>query len=96
MSDLANHGSGRATRGIAFLQVYTGDFASEAIAQLAARLNRAARDPFVLRDCRPFLDGLELVEPGVVQVDPCDPDRGAPLPNPSGWPSFYDAVGTKP
>ena len=68
-------------------------------ADLVARLNRMARETFVLRDRTRFtrlFNGLELVEPGVVQVDEWRPDADRPSP-PDGWvPSLYGAVGRKP
>jgi hypothetical protein len=77
----------------------TGDFNPTTMNELTERLGQASRDPFVLRDRRTvgqFLDGLEVVEPGVVQVDDWFPDPDTPTRT-SGWvPGFYGALGYKP
>jgi hypothetical protein len=77
----------------------TGDFAPEAMDNLVSHLNRTASDPFVLRPrnkVAQFFDGLDLVEPGLVQVDQWHPDPDTP-PQVGEWrPSFYGAVGRKP
>jgi hypothetical protein len=80
----------------------TADFEPEAVPELVARLNQVASDPFVLRtkpQLEQFFDGLDIVEPGLVQVDQWHPDPGTPPAPPAGraWvPSFYGAVGRKP
>jgi hypothetical protein len=75
-----------------------GDIQSEAMAELARRLNQASRGTFVMRthaQVSRFLDGLELVEPGVVQVDQWRPAQPTATTH-QGWvPSLYTAVGRK-
>lgn len=77
----------------------TGDFAPDAMAKVVEHLNRNTSDPFVLRprdQIARFFDGLDPVEPGLVQVDEWHPDPATPSP-PGDWrPSFYGAVGRKP
>jgi hypothetical protein len=62
----------------------TADFNPEEMAEVSDRLNAAMREPFVLRphaEIARFFQGLDLVEPGLVQVEewhpdsPPDPDR---------------------
>jgi hypothetical protein len=77
----------------------TPDIRPEAMAELARRLNDASKETFVMRN-RPqvgrFLDGLEIIEPGVVQLDEWRPNQPQPVPS-SGWvPSLYGALGRKP
>ncbi|MGH9212912.1 MAG: SAM-dependent methyltransferase [Acidimicrobiales bacterium] len=75
----------------------TGDFSPEMV-ELAERLNETMAEPFILRthdQVTRFFDGLDLVPPGVVQVDGWYPDPGAPPP---GGPvtAYYVGVGQKP
>lgn len=79
----------------------SADFAPDAMTQLATRLNQRAKDTFVLRtrtQLERFFDGLDLVEPGVVQVDQWHPDHPRSEPAAAGtWvPSLYGAAGRKP
>jgi hypothetical protein len=77
----------------------TADIQPDAMAELARRLNHTARETFVMRthaqvSC--FFDELELVEPGVVQVDQWRPPKPTTTTS-GGWvPSLYAAVGRKP
>ena len=71
----------------------TADFGGMEAA--AASLDEDMAEPMVLRDragVARFLDGLELVEPGVVAVDQWHPDGSTP----PGRASNYGAVGRKP
>lgn len=65
-----------------------------------ARANRTMRDPFVLRsraEVARFLDGVELVGPGLVTVDRWTPPGTAPERPADGQVTpFYGAVGRKP
>ncbi len=77
----------------------SADIQPEAMAELAQRLNQTSRETFVMRShaqvCA-FFDGLDLVEPGVVQVDQWRPTQPT-VTTPKGWmPSLYAAVGRKP
>ena len=68
------------------------------MAELASRLNQASKETFVMRDraqvCR-FLHGLEIIEPGVVQVDEWRPEQSQPV-LPGAWvPSLYGAIARK-
>jgi hypothetical protein len=69
------------------------------MAELARRLNQTARETFVMRthaQITRFLDGLDLVQPGVVQVDQWRPPTPK-VTTSGGWvPSLYAAVGRKP
>jgi S-adenosyl methyltransferase len=76
----------------------TPDVQPDAMAELASRLNQASKETFVMRDraqvCR-FLHGLEIIEPGVVQVDEWRPEQSQPV-LPKAWvPSLYGAVARK-
>jgi S-adenosyl methyltransferase len=77
----------------------SADIQPDAMAELARRLNQAARETFVMRthaqvSC--FFDGLDLVEPGVVQVDHWRPPKPS-VTTSRGWvPSLYAAVGRTP
>jgi S-adenosyl methyltransferase len=69
------------------------------MAELAKRLNETMKEPFVMRshdEVARFFDGLELVEPGVVQVNEWRrPD--SPPPSPDGWKTaYFVGVGRKP
>jgi hypothetical protein len=74
------------------------DIMPEAMEAAAVHLNEAMEEPWIPRthaDVSRFFEGLELVEPGVVQVDEWrDPDPPAP---PEGWTNpLYVGVGRKP
>lgn len=77
----------------------TPDVEPEAMAQLAERLNESARETFVMRDGAAFarfFEGLEIIEPGIVQIDEWRPDA-TPVTRTNDWvPSLYGAVGRKP
>lgn len=71
----------------------TGDFGGTEAA--ASSLDHDMAEPMVLRDragVARFLDGLELVDPGVVAVDQWHPDGSTPTARASN----YGAVGRKP
>jgi hypothetical protein len=72
---------------------------SEAMAEFARRLNQTARKAFVMRthaQITCFFDRLDLVEPGVVQVDHWRPPKPK-VTTSGGWvPSLYADVGRKP
>jgi trans-aconitate methyltransferase len=74
----------------------TQDIAPAAMAALAERLNARARDTFVMRDFSSvirFFDGLDPIEPGVVQVDQWRPGYLRPRPVNGQWvPAFYGGV----
>lgn len=76
----------------------TADFARGPVGRLVDALNQAGRDPFVPRtaaDITHILDGLQLVDPGLVQVSQWRPDPESDTPSPEDWtPSFYGAVAT--
>ncbi|HMG41152.1 MAG TPA: SAM-dependent methyltransferase [Acidimicrobiales bacterium] len=73
------------------------DIHTDEMSELSDRLNQTVRETFVLRDhsqVSRFFDGLELVEPGLVQVDEWPTPRP---PVPGAWqPRFYGGVGRKP
>jgi trans-aconitate methyltransferase len=79
----------------------TADLAPEAMAALAEQLSASARETFVLRDhagVSGFLEGLDLIRPGVVPVD-----RWRPLRRQGGgaedgrWvASLYGGLGRRP
>jgi hypothetical protein len=77
----------------------SADIQPDAMAELARRLNQAARETFVMRthaEVACFFDGLDLVEPGVVPVDQWRPPKPR-VTTSGGWvPSLYGAVGRKP
>jgi hypothetical protein len=55
----------------------TADINPDEMNEVSNRLNAAMREPFVLRprsDVARFFDGLDLVEPGLVQVEEWKPD----------------------
>ena len=74
----------------------TADIAPKAMRALVNALNASARERFVMRDhaeVSRFFDGLEVIRPGVVQVDQWHAGRLAPPPSDAGWvPSFYGGV----
>lgn len=77
----------------------TGDFAPDAMAKVTEHLNRSTSDPFVLRprdETARFFTGLDLVDPGLVQVDQWRPSPDQPRPAGEWRPSFFGAVGRKP
>jgi hypothetical protein len=70
----------------------TPDIQPKAMAELARRLNDASKETFVMRNraqVSRFLDRLEIIEPGVVQLDEWRPNHTQPVP-PSGWVPFRD------
>lgn len=74
----------------------TADIAPAAMTALAERLNARTRETFVMRDLASvtrFFDGLDPIEPGVVQVDQWRPGYCRPVPQDGQWvPSFYGGV----
>lgn len=77
----------------------TADFAPGAVGRLVEALNQAGRDTFVPRTAdqiNEILDGLQLVEPGLVHVSQWHPDPANDTPPLEGWTtSFYGAVAHK-
>ena len=75
------------------------DIQAEEMAMAAEHLNEAMEEPWIPRDHADvvrFFDGLELVEPGVVQVDGWRPAADAP-PVSDDWVNpLYVGVGRKP
>lgn len=76
------------------------DMQPEEMAKMAERSRQMMREPFVMRSYREvlrFFDGLELVEPGLVQVDQWTQQEPPPTPPPGTWVTpLYAAVGRKP
>ncbi len=76
----------------------TKDINTEAMEQLADLLNKTMKEPFVMRDhaaVSRFFDGLEPVEPGLVQVAQWRPDAGTPSPT-EQLTAYYAGVARKP
>jgi S-adenosyl methyltransferase len=76
------------------------DLQPEEMAEMAERSRKMMREPFTMRshdEVVRFFDGLELVEPGVVQVDQWTKDEPPPTPAEGAWVTpLYGAVGRKP
>lgn len=76
------------------------DMQPEEMAKMAERSRQMMREPFVMRshdEVLRFFDGLELVEPGLVQVDQWTRDEPPPTPPDVAWVTpRYAAVGRKP
>jgi hypothetical protein len=75
----------------------TADIDPDNMMRLADRLSARSRETFVWRtraEVTRFLDGLEMVEPGVVAVDEWRPDPPASQ-DPERLVPFYGAVGRK-
>lgn len=76
----------------------TGDFNPEMV-ELVERLNESMAEPFTLRthdEVARFLDGLELVDPGLVQVNRWRVDATDPAPPGGELVAYYVGVGRKP
>lgn len=76
----------------------TGDFNPE-MAELAERLNQTMAEPFILRshdEVSRFFDGLELVDPGVVQVDQWHPSESLPPSAEGRVSAYYAGIARKP
>ncbi|HEX6425190.1 MAG TPA: SAM-dependent methyltransferase [Acidimicrobiales bacterium] len=76
----------------------TGDVNPEMV-ELVERLNETMAEPFTLRshdEVTRFLDGLDVVEPGVVQVNQWRLDEGSPAPPGGSLVAYYVGVGRKP
>jgi hypothetical protein len=74
------------------------DIHDDEMAEAAERHGKAVQEPFALRgrdDVARFLDGLEVVEPGVVQVHRWRRD-GAAGPADAPMTPIYGAIGRKP
>jgi hypothetical protein len=75
------------------------DFGAEGMIETAERLDEALSQTYVLRsraEITRFFDGLDLVEPGLVQIDRWRPDSDRPVV-PAGRPTpIYVAVGCTP
>ncbi len=76
-----------------------GDIHAEGYAEAGDHLDEAMDEPLVFRthdQVAAFFAGLDLVEPGVVQVDAWHPDA-TPAEGPEGWTNpLYAGVGRKP
>jgi hypothetical protein len=74
------------------------DLEADKMAEMARRSRQMMREPFVMRthgEVSRFFDGLEMVEPGLVQVDRWG--RDVPEPAPGTWVTpLYAGVGRKP
>ncbi|MGH9209909.1 MAG: SAM-dependent methyltransferase [Acidimicrobiales bacterium] len=75
------------------------DMRPDEMAKMAERSRQMMREPFIMRsydEVLRFFDGLDLVEPGLVQVDQWTQDRPPPPPPPGTWVTpLYAAVGRK-
>lgn len=78
----------------------TGDFTPDAMAGTKAALDEDMAEPFVLRtrdEIARFYEGLELVEPGLVNVNEWRPDDGIPaMPEGVVVAPIYGGVARKP
>jgi S-adenosyl methyltransferase len=78
----------------------TGDFTPEAMAETKAALDEDMAEPFVLRtheEIARFYDGLEFIEPGLVNVNEWHPDDGIPaMPDGVVVAPIYGGVARKP
>jgi hypothetical protein len=75
------------------------DITAEGMVEAAERFSELLGEPYVVRgrdEIARFLDGLDVVEPGLVPIDQWRPADDVPAP-PSGRPvPIYGAVGRKP
>jgi hypothetical protein len=77
----------------------TNDIPAEGMSEALERLAEALGTPHVVRsheEILRFFDGLELVAPGLVQVDQWHPEAPQPLPEPTRLIPLYAAVARKP
>jgi hypothetical protein len=77
---------------------HTTDDLHEGVAEAAERLSRTLGRRYVVRshaEVMRFLQGLELVEPGLVEIDEWRPDPAQPVPEGPPVP-IYAAVALKP
>jgi SAM-dependent methyltransferase len=75
------------------------DIQAEEMAKAAVHLNEAMEEPWIPRpygEVARFFDGLEMVEPGVVQVDHWRPAEPAPASTGEWTNPLYVGVGCKP
>jgi S-adenosyl methyltransferase len=76
------------------------DVEPEEMAEMAERSRRMMREPFTMRthaEVARFFDGLELVEPGIVQAITWGQDEPPASTGPGGWITpLYGALGRKP
>jgi hypothetical protein len=76
----------------------TSDIPAEGIIEAAERLAEALGTAHVVRthdEILRFFDGLELLAPGLVQIDQWDPEARPPLPEPARLIPLYGAVARK-
>jgi S-adenosyl methyltransferase len=76
------------------------DVEPEEMAKMEERTRQMLREPFTMRtraEISRFFDGLELVEPGIVQAITWHQDEPPATTGPDGWITpLYGAVGRKP
>lgn len=74
------------------------DFGAEGMAEAAQRLDKGMRPPFVVRsraEIAGFFAGLDMAEPGLVQIDRWRPDGSRPAGLPGRPTPIYVGVGHK-
>jgi hypothetical protein len=77
----------------------TNDISAEGMDEAAKRLAETLKEPYVVRsqvEIVRFLQGLEPVGPGLVQVDQWQPQTGHQLPDPERPIPIYVGVARKP
>jgi hypothetical protein len=75
------------------------DMHGEEMAKMAQRSQQMMREPFIMRshaEVSRFFDGLEMTEPGLVQVDRWGQPPTAPTPQQAWVTPLYAGVGRKP
>lgn len=77
---------------------HLGDGIAPEMSDVVVSLRRSTNEPWVLRtdeQIERFFDGLEILDPGVVQVDQWRPDGDIVLPPGGRKPPFYAGIGLK-
>jgi hypothetical protein len=77
----------------------TSDIPAEGLVEAAERLAEAFGGTHVVRrhgEILRFFDGLEVLDPGLVQIDQWHPDAQQPLPEPDRLIPVYGGVARKP
>ncbi len=75
------------------------DMGAEGMTEAAERLDKAIRQPYVVRrraEISRFFDGLDMVDPGLVQIDLWRPAENRPVPHTERPTPIYVGVGRKP